>query len=139
MGSCGGERTQIRRVCIVGAGPSGVAASKYGFNYLFPLLDIITQRLLSSLIGPPTDISLPKTASILSMYLNSKLPSVASGIIQTTPLVELTFPRPIHISLWMNQSGTLSQNKTSSQRAHNMQHLCHQCMNVWRPIFHTLS
>lgn len=36
MGSYGGESLRIRKVCVVGAGPSGVAASKYVL-YLLPI------------------------------------------------------------------------------------------------------
>ena len=130
---------KIMRVAVVGAGPGGVAASKYVFRYLLPITVLDPFKSLTSLIGWPSDISLPRAALIPSISLNSRLRLVASGIIRTTPSTRLIFPRPIHISLWMNQSGTLFRTKMASQVVHNMQHLCPQCMNIWRPIFHTPS
>lgn len=96
-------------------------------------------KILASLIGWPKDISLPKTASIPLTFLNSRLRLVASGITRTTRSIRLIFPRPIHVSLWTNQSGTLPQIKMALQTVTDMQHLCHQCMSVWRPIFLTVS
>ena len=132
MGSYGGGRSEIKSICVVGAGPSGQAASKYVFSYLLPVYDT------RSLKDPP-GTSLPRTALKQLTSLNSRLPLEASGITRTTPSTRLVFPRRIHISLWTNRSGALSQIEIALKEANKRLHSCHQCMSVWRPIFHIVS
>ena len=96
-------------------------------------------KTLTLLTGWPSDTSSRRITSIRSMSSNSRLRLVASGIIRTNQSIPLISPKPIHFSLWKNQSGTLSQIGLELHTVPGRQHLCHQCMSVWRPTFLTVS
>lgn len=77
---------QVRRVAIIGAGPSGLAAAKYVGVATGPIfaarhLAVDTNAMLCNKI----DICLQRSALNASMFLNNVTGLAASGIIPPLP------------------------------------------------------